>query len=113
MDFRNLIQFLEENKFDFLEDLYNFSLKEEDEIKNSNLNPAKKMGKKKYVQIEFFRNILDIIINAYLKYNMKEQSLKIFNIIKEKKIFNKINKLFFDFPFCNLYQIIYNQIFEI
>ena len=42
-----------------------------------------------------------------------EETLKIIKIIKEKKLFSKINKLFFDFPFCNLYQAYYSQIIDI
>jgi hypothetical protein len=68
---------------------------------------------KKLAQIELFRTILDIIVNGYGKCNMEEQTLKLLGFIKEKKLFGKINKLFFEFPFCNLYQAYYSQLIEI
>ena len=109
----NLINSLEKNQFSFLDDLDDYSAKENTEFNSTYLRPQKKMGMKKLAQIELFRTIIDIIVNAYGKCNLEEQALKIINIIKEKKIFPKINKLFFDFPFCNLYQAYYNQIIDI
>ena len=109
----NLINSLEKNQFSFLDDLDDYSTKESNEFNSTYLRPQKKMGMKKLAQIELFRTILDIIVNAYGKCNLEEQALKIVNIIKEKKIFPKIHKLFFDFPFCNLYQAYYNQIIDI
>ena len=44
---------------------------------------------------------------------MEEQTLKLLGIIKKKKLFWKINKLFFEFLFCNLYQAYYSQIIDI
>ena len=99
----NLINCLEKNKFTFLDDLDDYSSKENAEFNTTYQISQKKLGMKKLAQIELFRTILDILVNAYAKYNM-EESLKIIQIIKEKKLFTKINKLFFDFPFCNLYQ---------
>ena len=96
-----------------MDDLDDYSAKENTEFNSTYLRPQKKMGMKKLAQIELFRTIIDIIVNAYGKCNLEEQALKIINIIKEKKIFPKINKLFFDFPFCNLYQAYYNQIIDI
>ena len=109
----NLINSLEKNQFSFLDDLDDYSAKENTEFNSTYLRPQKKMGLKKLAQIELFRTIIDIIVNAYGKCNLEEQALKIINTIKEKKIFSKINKLFFDFPFCNLYQAYYNQIIDI
>ena len=108
----NLINCIEKNKFIFLDDLDDYSSKENSEFKTTYQIPQRKLGMMKLAQIELFRTILDILVNAYAKYNMKE-TLKIIQIIKEKKLFPKINKLFFDFPFCNIYQAYYNQIIEI
>ena len=108
----NLFKSLEKNKFVFLDDLDDCSSKENSEFTTTYQMPQKKLGMKKLAQIELFRSILDILDNAYIKYNM-EESLKILNIIKEKKLFDKANKLFFDFPFCNLYQSYYSQIINI
>ena len=109
----NLFNCLEKNKFNFLDDLDDCSSKENSEFKTTYLMNQKKMGMKKIAQIELFRTIIDIIVNGYSKCNMEEQSLKLLDIIKEKKLFGKINKLFFDFPFCNLYQAYYSQIIDI
>ena len=104
---------LEKNKFSFIEDLDSYSEKDNGEFNTTYQMPQKKLGMKKLAQIEIFRTILDILVNAYAKCNIEEQSKKVFEIIKEKKLFEKINKIFFDFPFCNLYQAIYIQIIDI
>ena len=108
----NLINSLEKNKFIFLDDLDDCSSKENSEFNTTYQILQKRLGMKKLAQIELFRSILDVLVNAYAKYNI-EESLKVINIIKEKKIFPKVNKLFFDFPFCNLNQAYYSQIIDI
>ena len=85
----NLINSLEKNQFSFLDDLDDYSSKENSEFNSTYSRPQKKMGMKKLAQIELFRTILDIIVNAYGKCNLEEQALKIINIIKEKKIIRK------------------------
>ena len=114
---KNLIVYsfgcFEKNKFSFIEDLDNLSEKENSEFNTTYQKPQKKMGMKKLTQIELFRTILDIIVNAFAKCSLENESNKVIDIIKEKKIFSKINKLFFEFPFCNLYQAIYIQIIDI
>ena len=114
---KNIISYtfncLEKNKFNFIEDLDIFSEKENGEFNTTYQRPQKKIGMKKLAQIELFRTLLDILVNAYAKCEMEEQSLKIIEIIKEKQLFPKINKLFLDFPFCNLYQAIYIQLIDI
>ena len=104
---------LEKNKFNFIEDLDIYSEKENGEFNTTYQKLQKKIGMKKLAQIELFRTLLDILVNAYAKCGMEEQSLKVIEIIKEKKLFVKINKLFLDFPFCNLYQAIYIQLIDI
>jgi hypothetical protein len=104
---------LEKNKFSFIEDLDIYSEKDNGEFNTTYQMPQKKLGMKKLAQIELFRTILDILVNAYAKCNIEDQSKKVIEIIKEKKLFEKINKIFFDFPFCNLYQAIYIQIIDI
>ena len=103
---------LEKNKFSFIEDLDSYSEKDNGEFNTTYQMPQKKLGIKKLAQIELFRTILDILVNAYAKCNIEDQSKKVIEIIKEKKLFEK-NKIFFDFPFCNLYQAIYIQIIDI
>ena len=114
---KNLISYsfncFEKNQFSFIEDLDTFSEKENSEFNTTYQKLQKKLGMKKLTQIELFRTILDIIVNAYAKCNKEDECLKIIKIIQEKKIFPKINKIFFEFPFCNLYQAIYIQIIDI
>ena len=109
----NSFNCFEKNKFSFIEDLDSYSEKDNSEFNTTYQKPQKKMGMKKLAQIELFRTILDILVNAYAKCDMNEETLKIIEIIKERKIFPKIHKLFFDFPFNNLYQAIYIQIMDI
>ena len=108
-----LFNALEKNKFSFMEDFDSYSEQENSEFNTTYQIPQKKIGMKKLAQIELFRTILDILVNAHAKCNLEEQSEKIIGVIKELKIFDKINKIFFDFPFCNLYQAIYIQILDI
>ena len=114
---KNLIVYsfdcFEKNKFSFIEDLDNLTEKDNSEFNTTYQKPQKKLGMKKLTQIELFRTILDIIVNAFAKCSLENESNKVIDIIKEKKIFSKINKLFFEFPFCNLYQAIYIQIIDI
>ena len=71
---KNLISYsfncFEKNKFSFVEDLDTFSKKENSEFNTTYQKPQKKMGMKKLIQIELFRTILDIIVNAHVKCNM-------------------------------------------
>ena len=109
----NLFNILENNHFHFLDDLDDYSSKENIEFITTYLMSQRKLGMKKLTQIELLRTILDILVNAHAKYNMEELSIKIVSIMKERKLFWKIHKLFFDFPFCNIYQTYYCQIIEI
>ena len=113
---KNLISLLKKCNFNFINDLDDFSSKENSEFMSTYQIPQKKLGMKKLLQIEFFRSILDILVNAYSKFDEQEIKDSIINIInsaQEKKMFWKMHKLFFDFPFCNLYQSFYLQIFDI
>ena len=113
---KNLISLLKKCNFNFINDLDDFSSKENSEFMSTYQIPQKKLGMKKLLQIEFFRSILDILVNAYSKFDEQEIKDSIINIInsaQKKKIFWKMHKLFFDFPFCNLYQSFYLQIFDI
>ena len=113
---KNLIELLKKCNFNFISDLDDFSSKENSEFMSTYQVIQRKLGMKKLLQIEFFRSILDILVNAYAKFDEQEIKDSIINIInsaQEKKIFWKMHKLFFDFPFCNLYQSFYLQIFDI
>ena len=110
----NLLYLLEKNKLHFFDDLDSYSIEENSKIITTYLNTQKRIGFKKLTQIILFWSILNIIIISFVNYqDLKEQILKIVNIIRDKNIFWKIHKLFLDFPFCNIYQIYYMQIFDI
>ena len=111
-----LLGLIKKNGFNFIKDLDNYSSKENSEFMPTYQIPQKRMGMKKLAQIEFFRTILDLIVNIFAKYEVQEIKDLIIDIIKsaqEKKLFWKIHELFFDFPFCNIYQTYYKQIIEI
>jgi len=112
----NLIELIKKSNFNFLNDLDDYSAKENSEFMSTYQVPQKKLGMKKLLQIEFFRSILDILVNSYYKFDIQEirdSIINIINIAQEKKLFWKMHKLFFDFPFCNLYQSFYLQIIDI
>ena len=115
-DIVTLIGLIQKNGFNFINDLDDFSSKENGEFMPTYEKIQKKLGKKKLAQIELFRSVLDLIVNAYAIYDSQEIKDSISNIIKiaqEKKLFWKMHKLFFDFPFCNIYQSLYSQIMDI
>ena len=112
----SLIELIKKSNFNFLNDLDDYSAKENSEFMSTYQVPQKKLGMKKLLQIEFFRSILDILVNSYYKFDIQEirdSIINIINIAQEKKLFWKMHKLFFDFPFCNLYQSFYLQIIDI
>ena len=114
--FTNLITLIEKNNFNFLNDLDDYSQPENGEFMTTYQVKQKKLGMKKLSQIEFFRTILDILVNTYFKYEeqpIRDSIINIINKAQEKKIFWKMHKLFLDFPFCNLYQTFYSQILDI
>ena len=111
--FVNTFNSLEKNKFNFLEDLDDYSSNENSEFTTTYLAKQRKVGMKKLSQIELFRTILDILVNANALNNNEEQIKKAVECMNEKKLFWKMHKLFFDFPFSNLYQTLYSQIMDI
>ena len=111
--FENTFSALEKNKFNFLEDLDDYSSSENSEFTSTYLVKQKKIGMKKLAQIELFRTLLDILVNANSINNNEEQIKKIVECMNEKKLFWKMHKLFFDFPFSNIYQAFYSQIMDI
>ena len=111
--FANTFTALEKNKFNFLEDLDDYSSSENSEFTSTYLIKQRKVGIKKLSQTELFRTLLDILVNANSLNNNEEQIKKIVECMNEKKLFWKLHKLFLDFPFSNIYQTLYNQILDI
>ena len=113
-DFKSFLEkffnILKENNFSFLDDLNIF---EDTEIETPYLCNQKTLGTKKLAQIEFFRSILDILINAYAKEYFKENIEEIIKLAEEKNIFWILNEIFLKFEFNNMFQILYLQIITI
>jgi len=101
---------LKENNFSFLDDLNIF---EDIELETPYLCNQKKLGTKKLTQIEFFRGILDILINAYAKEYLKENIEDLIKLAEEKNIFWILHEIFLKFEFNNMFQILYLQIITI
>ena len=111
-----LIGFIEKSNLNFMNDLDDYISKENNEFMSTYQVSQKKLGMKKLTQVEFFRTIIDVLINTYAKFDVdqiRNSVINIFNIAQEKKIFWKLHNMFFDFPFCNLYQSLYLQIIDI
>ena len=105
-----LFSSLKTNQFSFLEDFGTYT---NSEFMTTYQQTQKKFGIKKIVQAELFRTILDIFVNSYALGYFKSEIEELIKIAAEKKLFNIIHQLFFDFPFSNIYQILYNQIMDI
>ena len=108
----SLFNTLKKTEFKFLEDLGVYN-QDNEEFLTTYQQKQKKIGMKKLAQIEFLRTILDIFVNSYYNKFHETEIEELIKIIKDKNIFYYCHKLFFDFPFCNIYQTYYNQIIEI
>ena len=108
----SLFNTLKKTEFKFLEDLGVYN-QDNEEFLTTYQQKQKKIGMKKLAQIEFLRTILDIFVNSYYNKFHGTEIEELIKIIKDKNIFYNCHKLFFDFPFSNIYQAYYNQIIEI
>jgi hypothetical protein len=102
-----LFNALKESNLNFLEDLNKF---DESELLTTYGRPQKKLGIKKLLQVEYFRTIIDIIINSNSKNLFKKEIEELINIANDKKIFWTLNDIFFSYEFNNIFQIYYIQI---
>ena len=108
----SLFNTLEKTEFKYLEDLGVYN-EDNEEFLTTYQQKQKKIGMKKLAQIEFLRTILDILVNANFSKFHEEKVENLIKILKNKNIFSHCHKLFFDFPFSNIYQTFYNQIVDI
>ena len=107
-----LFKTLKNSEFKFLEDLGLYNQDNKD-VLTTYKQKQKRMDMKKLVQIELFKTILDIFVNCNMSHFYEKEIEELIQIIKNKKIFYYCHKIFFDFPFCNIYQSYYNEIIEI
>ena len=71
------------------------------------------MGIQLLLQIEFIRSLLVLLVNSYVFNFHKKEIKELIHILNKKNIFFSLHKLFFNFPFCNIFQIYYSQIIDI
>ena len=98
----NLIILIEKSNFNFMNNLDDYSSPENNEFMSTYQISQKKLGMKKLTQVEFFRTILDLIVNAYVKFDVESVRKSIKNIInhaQEKKIILENSQNIFRFPF--------------
>ena len=108
----SLFNNLKKNEFKFLDDLGEYN-QDNEEFLTTYQQKQRKIGMKKIAQIEFLRSLLDIFVNSLFSHFHEKEIEELIQIIKKKNIFYNCHKLFFDFPFSNIYQTYYNQIVEI
>ena len=103
---------LKATKFKCLEDLGEYN-EDNGEFETTYQQKQKKLGMKKLAQIEFLRTILDIFVNSINSQFHEKLIEELVTILKDINIFYYCHKLFFDFPFSNIYQTFYIQIIDI
>ena len=108
----SLFTALKKTEFKLLEDFGIYS-KINEEFLATYQQKQKKIGMKKLSQIELLRTILDIFVNSCNSQLYEKEIEELINILKNKNIFYYCHKLFFDFPFSNIYHTFYNQIIDI
>ena len=109
----NLFDILEKTKFEFLSD---FGICDSDfniEFMATYMEKQKKIGMKKITEVEYIRTLLDIFINSCYSEYFSDKVENLIKIIEEQNIFFDLHKVFFLFPFSNIYQIYYSQIVAI
>ena len=108
----SLFNTLKKTEFKFFEDLGTYN-QDNEEFLTTYQQKQKKIGMKKLAQTEFLRTILDVFVNANYSQIHEKEIEELIQILNKKNIFYYCHKLFFDFPFSNIYQTYYNQIIDI
>ena len=108
----SLFNTFKKTEFKFLEDLGTYT-QDNEEFLATYLQKQKKIGMKKLAQTEFLRTILDVFVNANYSQIHEKEIEDLIQILNKKNIFYYCHKLFFDFPFSNIYQTYYTQIIDI
>ena len=92
---------------------HNCELDDNNEFMSTYMEKQKKIGMKKITQIEYIRTILDIFINSCYSEYYTDKVENLIKLVDEQNVFWNLHKLFFLFPFSNIYQIYYMQIISI
>ena len=109
----NLFDILEKTKFEFLSDFGKYESDFNNEFMSTYMERQKKIGMKKITEVEYIRTLLDIFINSCYSEYFSDKVENLIKLIEEQNIFWDLHKLFFLFPFSNIYQIYYSQIVAI
>ena len=109
----NLFDILEKTKFEFLFDFGKCDSDFNIEFMATYMERQKKIGMKKITEVEYIRTLLDIFINSCYSEYFSDKVENLIKLIEEQNIFLDLHKLFFLFPFSNIYQIYYSQIVAI
>ena len=109
----NLFDILENTKFEFLSDFGKYKSDFNNEFMSAYMERQKKIGMKKITEVEYIRTLLDIFINSCYSEYFSDKVENLIKLIEEQNIFLDLHKLFFLFPFSNIYQIYYSQIVAI
>ena len=109
----NLFDILEKTKFEFLFDFGKCDSDFNIEFMATYMERQKKIGMKKITEVEYIRTLLDIFINSCYSEYFPDKVENLIKIIEEQNIFFDLHKVFFLFPFSNIYQIYYSQIVAI
>jgi hypothetical protein len=109
----NLFDILEKTKFEFLSDFGKCDSDFNIEFMATYMERQKKIGMKKITEVEYIRTLLDIFINSCYSEYFPDKVENLIKIMEEQNIFFDLHKVFFLFPFSNIYQIYYSQIVAI
>ena len=105
-----LFNILKQNEFNFLNDLLCFK---KNLFISTYEQKQKKLGMKKLLEVEYIRSLLDLLVNSYASNLYKKDIKELVLILNKKNIFYSLHQIFFNFPFCNIFQIYYSQIVDI
>ena len=94
----------------FYNDLNEF---DNSEIETTYEKNQKKLGLKKLTLIEYFRSLIDILVNTNAKKIFEKEIENIIDKINQKGIFWTLNDILFKYEFNNIFQTFYLQLMTI
>ena len=105
-----LFNSLKKSDFEFLSGL---DIYDDSTFDSTYQKPQKKLGIARLTQVEYFRSILDILVNANSLNVLQDEINDIIKLANEKKIFWNLIEMFYAYEFNNMYQTIFRQIITI
>lgn len=107
----HLFKFLKESSFIMFVDLNKYDLPEFEITTYDGTQMA--LGMKKLAQVEYFRTILDIIINCCAKEYLLSEIEVLIQMILDANVLKNLIDIFFKFEFNNMFQILFMHILTI